>query len=209
MLIIKNLSVSYGERKVLKNLNLEVQKGEFVIIKGQNGAGKSTLFKAITKEIPINSGNILLDQKPITHPAKDIAHVLQDSRLGTIGSMTIAQNLSFASKRGQNRLLWPYQIKDFFKERLSLLQMGLENRLNDLVSDLSGGQRQALSLIMATLVPCKILLLDEITAALDEEMAKRIMQITTNLISKFQYTTLMITHNVDHMEKYGNRVFQI
>lgn len=213
MLTIKNLSVSYGERSVLKDLNLELEPGTLVMITGSNGAGKSTLFKAVTGMTPINGGQIYLGNENITgwsphKRAQNIAQVLQDPLMGTVGHMTIAENLSFSLGRGKQRWLLPYRTTAriaLFKERLTVLGMGLENRLDDLVSDLSGGQRQALSLVMATMVPPKLLLLDEITSALDPNMAERVMQLTQQLVRTLNCTALIITHNLEQAKIYGDR----
>lgn len=213
MLIIKNLSVAYGEKYILKNFTLQAEPGELIMITGSNGAGKSTLFKAIAGEISIQTGQIYLEDNDITNwpphkRAQDVAQVLQDPSMGTIGHMTITENLSFALGRGKRRRLLPYYTAGriaLFKERLAVLGMGLENRLDDLVSDLSGGQRQALSLIMATMIPTKLLLLDEITSALDSNMSERVMQLTKELARAFKCTALIITHNLEQTKTYSDR----
>lgn len=222
MLCLTDLNVSVGrgtslERSILKGLNLRVQQGEFVVLIGGNGAGKSTLFKAISGLIPLESGKIILDQTDITawsceRRAKDIAKVLQDPRQATIANMSVEENLSFALKRGQRRGLALYknkQRRSLFQEKLALLNMGLENRLFELTGNLSGGQRQALSLIMALMTGAKILLLDEITAALDPEMAQMMMALTTRIVAEERQTTIMITHNTAHMTGYGHRTLQL
>lgn len=205
------------ERLVLNDLNLNVGSGEFVILIGGNGAGKSTIFNAISGITPIDSGSIILDQTDITNwptnkRASLIAKVLQDPRVATIGNMTIEENLSFALKRGQCRGLTFHTNKNrrtLFREKLSYLGMGLENRLNELAGNLSGGQRQALSLIMALMSDSKVLLLDEITAALDPNMAELIMGLTTRIVREEMRTTLMITHNTSHMNQYGHRTLRL
>lgn len=222
MLSLTNLNVAVGQgsalkRQVLTNLNLTVEAGEFVVLVGGNGAGKSTLFNAISGAIPIESGQIMLDQTDITawsseRRAGDIAKVLQDPRQATIANMTIEENLSFAFKRARSRGLSLYKNKHrrcFFQEKLALLNMGLENRLNELTGNLSGGQRQALSLIMALMGESKILLLDEITAALDPGMAEMMMALTTRIVAQENRTTIMITHNPAHMAGYGNRTLRL
>lgn len=222
MLSLRNISVTLGrgsplECCVLNNLNLHVEPGEFVILIGGNGAGKSTLFNTISGITPIDSGSIILDKTDITNWPTDkraslIAKVLQDPRIATIGNMTIEENLSFALKRGQYRGLTLHVSKDrriLFKEKLSHLGMGLENRLHELTGNLSGGQRQALSLIMALMSDSKVLLLDEITAALDPNMAELIMELTTRIVREEKRTTLMITHNTSHMHQYGNRTLRL
>ncbi len=213
MLTIKNLSIAYGEKWVLKDFNLHAESGQLFMITGSNGTGKSTLFKAITGSAILKTGQIYLDDNDITNwpphkRAQDIAQVLQDPSIGTIGHMTIAENLSFALRRGKRRWLVPHPTSSrmaLFKERLTVLGMGLEDRLDDLASDLSGGQRQALSLVMATMVPTKLLLLDEITSALDPDMAERVMQLTQQLVRTFKYTALIITHNVEQAKNYADR----
>lgn len=222
MLKLKDVNVTVGrgstlERQVLSNLNLVVDPGEFVILIGGNGAGKSTLFNAISGATPLDSGKIILDKTditawPLAKRAKNIAKVLQDPRLATIGEMTIEENLSFALKRTETRGLILYKNKqrqDLFREKLMLLNMGLENRMNELTGNLSGGQRQALSLIMALMTESKILLLDEITAALDPSMAQMMMDLTTRIVSDEKRTTIMITHNTNHMTGYSNRTLRL
>lgn len=222
MLNLTDISVTMGrgtplERRVLNNLNLNLEPGEFVILIGGNGAGKSTLFNAIAGITPIDSGSIILDKTNITSWPTDkraslIAKVLQDPRIATIGSMTIEENLSFALKRGQCRGFAFHANRDrrtLFKEKLAHLGMGLENRLNELTGNLSGGQRQALSLIMALMSESKLLLLDEITAALDPNMAELIMELTARIVREEKRTTLMITHNTSHMNQYGNRTLRL
>ena len=217
MLTIKNLSVAYGDKYVLRDFNLQVKPGELVMITGSNGAGKSTLFKAITGDVFAKAGQICLDDNDVTNwpsyqRAQDMSQVLQDPSVGTVGHMTIAENLSLALRRGKSRWLLPYgtnQRIGLFKERLALLAMGLEHRLDDLVSNLSGGQRQALSLIMATLVPTRLLLLDEMTSALDPDMAEGVMQLTQQLIHTFNCAALTITHNPAQAKRYGDRVVEM
>lgn len=222
MLNLNNITITMGrggplERRVLNNLTLHVGKGEFVILIGENGAGKSTLFNAISGITPLDSGHIILDKTNITHWRTDqraslIAKVLQDPRIATISNMTIEENLNFALKRGQRRGFTLHTNKNrriLFKERLACLGMGLENRLDELTGNLSGGQRQALSLIMALMSDAKVLLLDEITAALDPKMAELIMELTARIVQEERRTTLMITHNVSHIAQYGHRTLQL
>ena len=219
MLKLKNVTVTINknsnlERTILKDLNLEIKEGEFVIIIGANGTGKSTLLNTISGLTTPDSGSIVLSNNLITSVSQNkrsglIAKVVQDPKVGTMEAMTIEENLSFAFMRGKKRSLTPdtnEQRKKLFREKLTLLGMGLENRLNDLVSSLSGGQRQALSLIMATLADAKILLLDEITAALDPKTAELIMQLTTKIVAQEKRSTIMITHNMSHALRYGDRL---
>lgn len=218
MLEIKNISVMVGagsklERRLIKNFNLTVELGEFVVLIGGNGAGKTTLFNAISGGISLEAGSIWIEGTDISFwpnykRASLIAKVLQDPRIATIETMTLEENLSFALLRGKNRGLKLYKNAErekLFREKVALLGMNLEHRLDDLASNLSGGQRQALSLIMATLTESKILLLDEITAALDPKMANRVMQLTSSIVQEYKHTTLMITHNMSHALHYGDR----
>ncbi|GAA5094813.1 ABC transporter ATP-binding protein [Wohlfahrtiimonas larvae] len=201
------------EREVLSGLSLEVKKGEFSVIIGGNGAGKSTLFNVISGFMKPEKGRILINDEDVTTRsqqmrAKDVSIVMQDPRVGTMERMTILENMAFAAKRGQMRGLGFFNGKaqrEFFRDRLSLLNMGLENRLQDSVMNLSGGQRQALSLIMAILSDSKILLLDEITAALDPKIAENVMYLANKIVEDSHLTCLMITHNMHHALKYGDR----
>jgi len=218
MLVLKDLTVILGqdsclEKCVLRNLNLRVLPGEFVVLIGGNGAGKSTLFKAITGEVPRESGEILLDGQDIAQlslrlRSAFIANVSQDPRTATMEHLTLEENLSFAWMRGQARGLKPCKNKErriFFQERLKLVNQNLEHRLEEQVRNLSGGQRQALSLIMATLRDSKILLLDEITAALDPAMADLVMELTAGIVRRQGRSALLITHNMDYALRYGDR----
>lgn len=184
-----------------------------MVIIGGNGAGKSTLFNAISGDYPIHKGRIILNGVDISNwprhrSAALIAKVVQDPRVATIDQMTIEENLSFAYLRGQRRGFVPHKNKDrslFFQEKLQQLEMGLEARLNELMINLSGGQRQAISLIMALLADSEVLLLDEITAALDPKMANLVMKIADKIVRDSKRTTLMITHNMSHALQYGDR----
>lgn len=219
MLKLENVDVTLGqntklERKILNQLNLNVKEGEFVVVIGGNGAGKSTLFNVISGFIRADSGKISIAEQDITSTsqtdrAKLVSKVMQDPKFGTIENMTILENMAFALKRGQKRGLQPFSSNErtqLFKEKLSMLNMGLENRLDDLVSNLSGGQRQALSIIMAMLQEYKILLLDEITAALDPATSEVIMELTNRIVREQKLTCIMITHNMEHAIKYGDRL---
>lgn len=218
MLKLRNITITINknsilERTVLQNLTLDIAEGEFVVIIGANGTGKSTLLNTISGSVAAEAGSVILNNSNITNVpenkrAKLIAKVLQDPKVGTMETMSIEENLSFAFMRGKTRTLKPYSNEDrkrLFREKLTLLGMGLENRLDDLVSSLSGGQRQALSLIMATLSDAKILLLDEITAALDPKTAELIMQLTQKIVTQQKRSTILITHNMSHALRYGNR----
>jgi putative ABC transport system ATP-binding protein len=218
MLILKDINLTIGrgsnlERKVLNNLNLQVNRGEFVIIIGCNGAGKTTIMNIISGYRQPDSGEIIIDGKNVTNYSQTqrsslVAKVMQDPKVGTIPQMTIEENLSFAYMRGKKRGLVPYNRKnrkELFCHKLSILGIGLENRLHDYAADLSGGQRQALSLVMAIMADSSILLLDEITAALDPKVAESVMAITARLVKEENHATLMITHNMNHAIEYGHR----
>lgn len=218
MLKLNNINLTLGketllERQIIKDLDLTVTAGEFVVFIGGNGAGKSTLFSLISGYLFPDQGTITLDHQDITKwpqfkRAQYVAEVMQDPKMGTMENLTIAENMSFAYCRGKRRKLIPYTScmrKKLFQEKLSMLNMGLEDRMDELVGNLSGGQRQALALIMAILCDSKILLLDEITAALDPKTAENVMQLAAKIVRDEKRTTLMITHNMDHAIKYGDR----
>lgn len=198
---------------LFKNLSCEVKGGEFVIVIGKNGVGKSTFFNLISGAVRPDSGHVFLGAQEVTslsEPARAglIARVFQNPERGTLGSMTLFENLAFAFRRGKRRglsLCLTRHRRAFFQEKLSLLNQGLETRLDDMVSTLSGGQRQVLSVIMAILRPSEILLLDEITAALDPKTAEAVMKLTADLVCQEGRTTLMITHNMTHALHYGDR----
>ncbi len=204
---------SVNERVALNGVSLELKPGDVVTVIGGNGAGKSTLLNMIAGVYTADEGRISIDGSPIhTLPeharAAFIGRVFQDPMMGTAASMTIEENLSMALKRGVKRRLRRgirWQQRDFFKEQLSLLGLGLENRLSTKVGLLSGGQRQALTLLMATLVPPKVLLLDEHTAALDPNTGQKVLQLTEEIIKKHHLTTLMVTHNMEDALRIGNR----
>lgn len=222
MLRLCNISKRFNEGTineitVIKNISLEVKKGDFITIVGSNGAGKSTLLNIIAGSYSLNEGEILLDGKDLTKLSEEkravfIGRVFQDPTKGTAPSMTILENLALADNKGQVYGLGFCIKKDrvnFYKEELSKLNLGLENKLNTKVSMLSGGQRQALSLIMATLKRPEILLLDEHTAALDPNTSENIINITENLVKEKHITTIMITHNINHAIGYGNRLIMM
>lgn len=202
------------EQPILKNLNLKLNRGEFVVVLGSNGSGKSTLMNIISGNLIPDNGSIVLDDKDISqisaaNRSGTIAKVVQDPKVGTMENMTILENMAFAVLRGKKRglgLFKKQQQKQFFKSKLAMLNMGLEDRLDDLVANLSGGQRQALSLIMTLLVDSSVLLLDEITAALDPKTADHIMQVTAEIVRQEGLSTIMITHNMKHAIEYGDRV---
>lgn len=219
MLELKNICVTFRsednfERIILNDLNLTINPGEFVMLIGENGAGKSTLFNVISGFLKPNQGQILFNHKEVTNTSqsfrsKSLAKVMQDPKLGTMENMTLYENMAFALKRGEKRSLRPISDnsrRELFREKLSLLRMGLEDRLDDVTGSLSGGQRQALSLVMAILSDSQILLLDEITGALDPKMAETVMNLSDQIIRQEKKAALMITHNMAHAIAYGDRI---
>lgn len=218
MLKIENISKSFNpgtvnETKALRGLNLNVNDGDFITILGSNGAGKSTLFNAISGNFFVDEGRIILDDQNITFMpdykrAKWIGRLFQDPLKGTAPHMTIEENLALAYLRaGQSKTFSRISKKDeeFFCEKLKMLDMGLEDRMHTQVGTLSGGQRQALTLLMATIVPPKILLLDEHTAALDPQAAEKVLSLTKKIVEENHTTCLMITHNIHQGLQTGNR----
>lgn len=222
MLKIKNISKTFNpgtanEKNAINNISLQLHPGDFMTVIGTNGAGKSTLLNAIAGVFDVDSGQFIIDGKDITklkeyHRAKYVGRVFQDPMAGTAPNMTIEENLAMAYKRGQIRklhLALNENNRSFFKDSLEVLGLNLENRLEQKVGLLSGGERQALSLLMSTFTQPKILLLDEHTAALDPKRAKLINQLTQKIISQHKLTTLMITHNMDQALKFGNRLIMM
>lgn len=218
MLELKNVTKifnkgSIDEKVVLSNLNLNVEDGDFITIIGSNGTGKSTLFNCIAGSILIDDGQILLDNVDISKVkehkrAKYIGRVFQDPMLGTCPNLTILENLSLSYMHTFNKKYLSRLNKNdlaIIKEKCKELDMGLEERLNTPIGLLSGGQRQALTLLMATFAKPKILLLDEHTAALDPKTSEKIMDITKNIVEKYHITTLMITHNINNALNTGNK----
>ena len=203
-----------SERLIMNNLNLTINKGDFITILGGNGAGKSTLFNVISGNMKLTSGNVLLDDKSINHLSEEkranfIGRVFQDPKLGTAPRMTVAENLLLASKRGQKRGLSFRKLKEqkeSFYQLCQIIGNGLENHLDTPTGSLSGGQRQALSLLMSTIQKPDLLLLDEHTAALDPKTAQQIMTLTQKIVSENQLSCLMITHRMEDALTYGNRL---
>ena len=208
---------SINEVLALSGINLQVRKGDFITIIGSNGAGKSTLLNCLAGSHPTDSGHILIDDQDVTHwpeykRANQISRVFQDPLLGTCGPLSIEQNLALANRRGKSHgLKRGVQKSDrtLFRKQLSQLNLGLENRLKDSVGLLSGGQRQALTLLMATLVKPKILLLDEHTAALDPKTALQVLKLTQQLVADQHLTALMVTHNMRQALQLGNRLIML
>lgn len=203
-----------NEVTALNGVNLEVKEGDFITIIGSNGAGKSTFLNALAGSFSIDSGSITLDGTDITKWAEHkraalIGRVFQDPLLGTCSGATIEQNMAMANRRGMpRRLTMGVKKKDreYFQEKLSVLKLGLEDRLKSLTGLLSGGQRQALTMLMATLVRPRLLLLDEHTAALDPKTASMVLDLTDEIVSSQGLTTLMVTHNMNQAIAMGNRL---
>ena len=219
MLKIENVCKTFNagtvnEKKALKGLNLHLKPGEFVTVIGGNGAGKSTMLNAITGVFGVDSGKILVDGVDVSHlpeykRAKYIGRVFQDPMMGTAATMQIEENLALAARRGKPRTLRAgitKQEREEYREKLKILELGLEDRMTSKVGLLSGGQRQALTLLMATLQKPKLLLLDEHTAALDPKTAAKVLEATQRIVEKDNLTTLMITHNMRDAIAYGNRL---
>lgn len=219
MLKFENLHVTFHpntvhERVALDGVSYEINQGDFVTILGTNGAGKSTLLNVIAGTVELDSGKIMLDDENITwmreyQRARHIGRLFQDPLKGTAPNMTILENLGLAYSRGKRSTLSRAIKKSdipYFKEQLAKLHLGLEDRMDTKVGLLSGGQRQALTLLMATLVTPKLLLLDEHTAALDPKTANTIMQVTDQLVKEHEIPTIMITHNIRQALEYGNKL---
>ena len=206
-----------NEKKALQDLNLVLNPGDFVTVIGGNGAGKSTMLNCVSGAYDVEEGNIIIDGVDVTalpeyKRAKFIGRVFQDPMMGTAATMQIEENLALAARRGQKRGLRAGITKaerEDYKERLKILDLGLEDRLTAKVGLLSGGQRQALTLLMATLQKPKLLLLDEHTAALDPKTAAKVLEATQKIVEKDQLTTLMITHNMRDAIAYGNRLIMM
>lgn len=219
MLKLNNISKTFNpgtvnEKAALSGLSLDVRDGDFITIIGANGAGKSTLFNTVAGSFFTDSGSIDLDGKDITFMpehkrARSIGRLFQDPMRGSAPGMSIEENLAMAAKRGG----WFSHItkvdRAMFRERLALLDMGLEDRLTQPVGLLSGGQRQALTLLMATIVPPKLLLLDEHTAALDPGTAEKVLELTKSIVANDKITCMMITHNMQSALDLGNRTLMM
>ena len=200
-----------NEKKAITDLSLELKKGDFATIIGSNGAGKSTLFNAICGDFMTDTGAIELDGRDITFMpqhtrAREIGRLYQDPMRGTAPGMTIEENLALAAGKGGWLSHTTRQEKERFREELKKLDIGLEERMSHPVGLLSGGQRQALTLLMATMNPPKLLLLDEHTAALDPKTSENVMKLTDKLVKEKNITTLMVTHNLRFALEYGNRI---
>lgn len=217
MLELKDVSVVFNEGTVnekvaLSHIDLKLEAGDFVTIIGSNGAGKSTLFQAISGAVEVKNGTIILNNQDMTYEPEykrscQIGRLFQDPLKGTAPHMTIEENLHLANQRGKHFSLnlMSHKHRQQFKEALKELNLGLEDRLETKVGLLSGGQRQALTLLMATLVTPNLLLLDEHTAALDPQTAKKVLELSKKIVEEHHITTLMITHNMEDALKYGNK----
>ncbi|HIT73482.1 MAG TPA: ABC transporter ATP-binding protein [Candidatus Fimicola cottocaccae] len=219
MLKLNNISKTFepgtlNEKRALKGVSLDMKESDFITIIGGNGAGKSTLLNAIAGMFMTDTGSIEIDGNDVTNlpeykRAKYIGRVFQDTRMGTASGMTIEENMAMAYRRGKGRTLRKGITKaerDFYREHLKMLDLGLEDRLTTKTGLLSGGQRQALTLLMATMTKPKLLLLDEHTAALDPKTAKKVLELTKKIIAEDKLTALMITHNMRDALKHGNRL---
>ncbi len=206
-----------NEKRALQGLELHLAPGDFVTVIGGNGAGKSTMLNSVAGVYPVDEGQILIDGVDVTHlpeykRAKYIGRVFQDPMMGTAATMQIEENLALAARRGKVRTLLSginKQEREAYREQLKILELGLEDRLTAKVGLLSGGQRQALTLLMATMQKPKLLLLDEHTAALDPKTAAKVLDATQRIVEKDNLTTLMITHNMRDAIAYGNRLIMM
>lgn len=222
MIEVSNLDVTFGrgtplEKQALTNINLTMQQGSFVTVIGSNGAGKSTLLGVLAGDIIPTAGKVIISEQDVTRKptatrAGLVARVFQDPLAGSCGTLTIEENLALASARGKRRGLaaaLSSSRRKSFHDRVAGLNLGLENRMHDRMELLSGGQRQALSLVMATLANSEVLLLDEHTAALDPGMAEFIMELTKNLVNENKLTTLMVTHSMRQALDFGDRTIML
>ncbi len=208
---------SINEQKVFNNFSMDIEKDDFICVLGSNGAGKSTLLNIISGKVKVDDGDIILNNVDVTEDTeyekcKRISRIFQDPSLGTNPSMTIYENLSMAKNKGSRfglSFLIDRKDEGYFKELLKTLHLGLEDKLHTPVSQLSGGQRQSLALIMAVIGKPDLLLLDEHTAALDPKTSEIVMNITDNIVKEKGLTTIMVTHNVDQAIRYGNRLIML
>lgn len=222
MLSARNLEITFNrgtpiENPVLRGLSLEIETGQFVTVIGSNGAGKSTMLNAISGDLLVDAGTIALDgldvtRKPAWQRAGQVARVFQDPLAGTCEALTIEENMALAWTRGQKRglgLSLNRELRGHFREKLAVLRLGLENRLADRIGLLSGGQRQAVSLLMASLRPSRILLLDEHTAALDPKTAAFVLELTGRIVEAEKLTAMMVTHSMRQALDYGQRTVML
>lgn len=222
MLNVSHISKTFfkgtpDEKKALQDLSLTLETGDFCTVVGSNGAGKSTLLNSIAGAFYVDSGHILIDGVEVTRMAEFrraeyIGRVFQDPMKGTASGMWLEENLILAARRGEpRRLCWAFRKNDHeqFRQMLAGLDLGLEDRLQTQIGLLSGGQRQAVTLLMATMKKPKILLLDEPTAALDPKTAAKVLSLTDSIVKENHLTTLMITHNMKDALRYGNRLIMM
>ncbi len=222
MLELKNVSKTFNpgtinEKKALSGIDLTLKDGDFVTVIGGNGAGKSTMLNAVAGVWPVDTGVIKINGEDVTGlpdyiRARLVGRVFQDPMTGTAATMQIDENLALAARRGKRRnLKWGVtsEEREEFRSRLKILELGLEDRLSAKVGLLSGGQRQALTLLMATLQKPELLLLDEHTAALDPKTAEKVLNATERLVTRDGLTTLMVTHNMRHAIAHGNRLIMM
>lgn len=222
MLSAKDLRITFNpgtpiENRALRGLSLDIPEGQFVTVIGSNGAGKSTFLNAISGDLMLDSGSIEIGGRdvtrlPVWERAGQVARVFQDPLAGTCEDLTIEENMALAQRRGAPRgfghAVRP-AMREVFRERLAILGLGLENRLADRIGLLSGGQRQAVSLLMATLQPSRILLLDEHTAALDPRTADFVLQLTARIVAENRLTAMMVTHSMRQALEVGDRTVML
>ena len=222
MLELKNIHKYYNpgtinEMCLFQDFNLSIDKGEFVSVVGSNGSGKTSMLNIICGSMPVEAGKILIDGKDITKAKefkrnRTIGRVYQNPAMGTCPSMTILENMSIADNKGKFYGLGSGINKariDYYKESLAQLGLGLEDKMDVKVGSLSGGQRQAMALLMSTMTPIEFLILDEHTAALDPKTADLIMELTDKIVKEKQLTTIMVTHNLRYAVEYGNRLIMM
>ncbi|MCA2409706.1 ABC transporter ATP-binding protein [Rhizobium leguminosarum bv. viciae 248] len=222
MINLKNIKVVFGrgtplQKQALSGVSLTIEEGSFVTVIGSNGAGKSTLLGVLAGDVLASEGQVLIGNADVTRKttaarAGLVARVFQDPLTGSCGALSIEENLALAARRGEKRGLAPALggiRRDYFRERIAELNLGLENRLKDRMDLLSGGQRQAVSLVMATLAGSEVLLLDEHTAALDPGMAEFVMKLTQKIVTERKLTTMMVTHSMRQALDYGHRTIML
>ncbi|MBY5817259.1 ABC transporter ATP-binding protein [Rhizobium leguminosarum] len=222
MINLKNIKVVFGrgtplQKQALSGVSLTIEEGSFVTVIGSNGAGKSTLLGVLAGDVLASEGQVLIGKSDVTRKttaarAGLVARVFQDPLTGSCGALSIEENLALAARRGEKRGLAPALggiRRDYFRERIAELNLGLENRLKDRMDLLSGGQRQAVSLVMATLAGSEVLLLDEHTAALDPGMAEFVMKLTQKIVTERKLTTMMVTHSMRQALDYGHRTIML
>ncbi len=222
MIALKDIHLTFNpgtviETRALRGLSLEIPSGQFVTVIGSNGAGKSTLLGVLSGETFPSSGSVMIDEQDVTrlsapNRASMVARVFQDPMAGTCERLSVEENMALAFRRGQSRSLRQAvrnDLRSLFHERLAMLNLGLEHRMKDQIGLLSGGQRQAITLVMATLNPMKILLLDEHTAALDPRTAGYVMNLTDEIVNGSKLTTLMVTHSMRKALEHGERTIML